>query len=249
MKSRITTQIITTLLCVVVIMCFTPGIAFATPEANVAPEVENTVAFKTLNKMQTVPVDFSTISETGKEVTIHVNPNIQGEVDGNMVSEIIESSPVKSGDRISINNVGYPEQRSKAPAVDFDNYYNTTYSYGTTRVSHDKFVISVAKGAQKKLESTWSFTVKGGFEGSVSLYDIASVTAKLAGSVTCTYKTTYVFKGPAEGSKYNSREFRVKYYKQKVTVTQTDPVSKIKKTSKYDRAVKYAEYSIDSKIV
>ncbi len=238
-----------TMLCVMLAVSLFPGVTLAETEADLAVEKDNIVGFQALSEMQTLPVDFTTVDEDGKKVVVHVNPIILAEVDGDMVAELIESSDLNAGDRININNIGYCERRyAPMPAVDFDNYYNTTYIYDVVRETHNKFVISVAKGSTKTLESTWTYTISGGFEGTVSLYDVASVTAKLAGAVTCTYKTTYIFKGPPESSKYNSREYRVKYYKQRVKVTQTDPVTSFERTSTYDKAVKYADYSIDSKI-
>lgn len=234
-------------LCMALAVSLIPGMAFAEIETDFDLENEREVTFDALNKMDIVPTDFSTISRKGEEVVVHIAPKILDEVDGTMVSELIESAELDSGDRISINNIGYSEPQS-TPAINIDNYYNTTYAYEAVREYKDKFVISVAKGSTKTLTSTWSYKISGAFEGSYSLFDAMEVTAKLGGSVTRTYTTSHKFSGPAESSKYNSREFRVKFYKQKVKVTQTDPITSFKKSATYDKAVKYAEYSIDSKI-
>ena len=242
-------QIIATTLCIALTISRSAVVVSADTTTDFVAEKEKVVLFESLSNLQVVPTDFSTISKKGKKIIVHIHPEIDGEVDGDMVADLIENNNLESGDRININHIGYPEPpNTPAPLVDFNNYYNTTYRYASVRETHDKFVSSVAKGATKTLQSAWTYTVSGGFEGAISLHEIVSVTAKLSGAITGTFSTKYVFKGPPENSRYNSREYRVRYYKQRVKVTQTDPITSIKKSSTYDKAVKYADYSIDSKV-
>lgn len=221
------------------------GAVFATVEP-VPSQSYQVMKTADLQELANVPKDFITKTDSGDFITVHINSSITDSVDGAMVQDIIESNQLKNGETVNINSIGHAQDNATAKGGPG---YNTTFSYGTVRESTDKFVTSVARGAEKHLSKEWSYTISGELEAGATVYDIATVNAKLGGSVTCRYSTTYVFKGPGESSKYNSREFRVKYYRQKVTVTQVNEVfTSIKSTFKYDRAVKYADYSIDKKV-
>ena len=65
-------------LCIALTASLTPGLTFAESKAEITLEKESVIESGTLNEMQTVPADFSAASEEGKEVTVHVNPEIQG---------------------------------------------------------------------------------------------------------------------------------------------------------------------------
>ena len=96
------------------------------------------------------------------------------------------------------------------------------------------FIISVARGAETKLSSTYS----------------ASVSTSASGS--CTISTERTFKGPSEDSEYNSRSFYVAYYGDigtwTCTATRTFPASTVQMGGTFIEPVRYAEYSIDEKI-
>ncbi len=98
-------------LCIALTLCLTFGIAFSVLKTDMDSEEKNIAEFEAIEKMPVLPTDFSVVSEAGKEVTIHINPNIREEVDAAMISEMVESSHVNSGDRININHIGYPEQK------------------------------------------------------------------------------------------------------------------------------------------
>lgn len=96
------------------------------------------------------------------------------------------------------------------------------------------FIISVARGAETKLSSTYSASVS------------------TSASVSCTISTERTFKGPSEDSEYNSRSFYVAYYGDigtwTCTATRTFPASTVQMGGTFIEPVRYAEYSIDEKI-
>ncbi len=241
-------------LCMILVLSLVLGMGTAAFAADTGMEsVSEAKCFKKSHLVycQALPERFEVQNENGERVHVNINGRILKAVDGKMVKEIIEENNLEDGSTININNIGYAEKEEtkESPMLKSGPGYITTYSYGTERTVADKFVISVAKGSSTTLKAEWSYAIKGELEAGANVYDLATVVAKLGGSVKCTYSVTKKFSGPGESSKYNSREFRVKFYKQKVTVTQTNELfPSMKTTFVYDKAVRYAEYSIDRKI-
>lgn len=116
------------------------------------------------------------------------------------------------------------------------------------------FIISVARGAETKLSSTYSASVSTSASGSVTSGDDKSAPVpsaytlglNLSASVSCTISTERTFKGPSEDSEYNSRSFYVAYYGD--IATRTFPASTVQMGGTFIEPVRYAEYSIDEKI-
>lgn len=219
------------------------GAVFATVEP-VPSQSYQVMKKDDLQKLSNVPQDFIAKTDSGDFITVHINPTITDSVDGAMVQDIIESNRLKNGEAININDIGYAQNNATAKGGPG---YNTTFSYGIEREAEDKRVTSAAKGEEVHLSQEWSYTIYGELESGATVYDLATVQAKLGGSVTRRYSVTHIFKGPAESSKYNSREFKVRYYRQKVTVKQVNEAfPSIQSTFKFDKAVRSASYSIDS---
>lgn len=122
------------------------------------------------------------------------------------------------------------------------------------------FIISVARGAETKLSSTYSASVSTSASGSVTSGDDKSAPVpsaytlglNLSASVSCTISTERTFKGPSEDSEYNSRSFYVAYFGDigtwTCTATRTFPASTVQMGGTFIEPVRYAEYSIDEKI-
>ena len=123
---------------------------------------------------------------------------------------------------------------------------------GSEYVAKTQFVTSVAKGQKKELGYEFSGSAKTSIEAG-ACYNVASMKAGLEATVSVKIKakTTYSASGMAAGK--NSREFRVKYFKQKYTRSQTkkNKVTGKKigtKTATIAKPTRYAEYSIDKKV-
>lgn len=119
-----------------------------------------------------------------------------------------------------------------------------------SRVVKDDFVISVAKGQTVTLKSEYTGTLTGSISG--DYFSKSNLGINL--SVTCKYSTSYKFTGPTSGN-YNSREYRVKYFREDGNYIQKDYCYKptgdlygIRSCGgAYQEAVKYAAYSKDSR--
>lgn len=119
----------------------------------------------------------------------------------------------------------------------------------------DDFVISVARGQTKTLSSKYSASIGGSYEASVggSAYGLAAnLKNNLNWSIACEISKTVSFSGPDNGSCYNSREYRVRYYERRGTYTykatgcQSGHTSVM--TGTFKEPLRYLEYSIDHKV-
>lgn len=122
--------------------------------------------------------------------------------------------------------------------------------FGSEYVCKDKFIISVAKGEIVKLGKDFSVSVKTTLSAGSEYFDLAEMKAGLTATVTCKISKTTIYDAKDMAKGKNSREFRVKYYKQKYKRTQkkyrklTDKLLDTK-TSTIEKPTKYLKYSID----
>ncbi len=123
---------------------------------------------------------------------------------------------------------------------------------GSEYNSKDKFITSVAKGETVYLSSEFKASVSCTLEAG-GCFDVAQAKAGMTSSVTCTIakKTKFSSENMKKGK--NSREFRVRFYKQKYTRKQYKKrrvTHKLLGTKEAIFAVptRYARYSIDKKI-
>lgn len=122
-------------------------------------------------------------------------------------------------------------------------------------LAKDEFKFSVARGEKVTLEQTYTSSLKGSASG--DFLDEAKIGVDI--TITCKYSKGTTYTGPSESSKYNCREFRMKFYEDKGNWTQTaDAVTyyftfpietkKITRTGTYKKPTKYLSYSIDKNI-
>lgn len=125
------------------------------------------------------------------------------------------------------------------------NTYPTTLTkVGSEWKAQSYFVISVAKGQTTTLSKEFSQTLTAAVSGSPY-----SITAELQASVTASYSVTHEFSGPPESSRYNSREYRVRFYAQTYNYSQDHYMSGMyigTRTGTVDKPTRWAAYSIDS---
>ncbi len=113
----------------------------------------------------------------------------------------------------------------------------------TDVLAKNKFVISVARGATKTLSKTWS----GSISPSCS-FKAAFSTLELGATITRSYSKSETFSGPPEGSPYNTREYRVKFYEDRGTFKGyyvSDAGNQQKKSGTWKSPSYYFEYSVD----
>lgn len=126
----------------------------------------------------------------------------------------------------------------------------TANKSGEEYVCKDKFIISVAKGETVKLGQDFSCSVKTTLSADSEYFDLAAMKAGLTSTITCKISktATYDSKNMAKGK--NSREFRVKYYKQNYKRTQkkyrkaTDKLLETRKST-IKKPTRYLKYSVD----
>lgn len=144
-----------------------------------------------------------------------------------------------------------PIAKSWSPPIGSTHKYKTEKTVTTSsRVVIDDFVISVAKGQTTTLKREYVGTLTGSING--EYFNKSNLGIKL--SVTCKYSVTHKFTGPTSGN-YNSREYRVKYFREDGKYVQKDycykPTGGLygirSHGGTYQEAVKYATYSKDSK--
>lgn len=123
------------------------------------------------------------------------------------------------------------------------------------RLAKDEFKFSVAKGETVTLSRTYSGTLKGSIKG--KLWKRADIGADV--TITAEYKRGTEYKGPEESSRFNSREFRMKFFEETGTYTQLADLvyhgtglpyteKDVKKTGSYAKPTRYLSYSVDRKI-
>lgn len=144
-----------------------------------------------------------------------------------------------------------PNTRSWSPPIGSTHKYETTKTVTVpSRAVRDDFVISVAKGQTTTLKKEYSGTLTGSISG--QYFNKAKLGIKL--SVTCKYSVTHKFTGPTAANA-NSREYRVKYFREDGKYVQKDYCYKPdgylygirSHGGTYQEAVKYASYSKDYK--
>ena len=160
--------------------------------------------------------------------------------------DIARDEGLQNGERI---NIHYVEVAEDVPQVEPQFIVVNTYPTHLTKVGSEwkaqsYFVISVARGQTTTLSTEFSQTLTAGISGSPY-----SITAELQASVTASYSVTLEFSGPPESSRYNSREYRVRFYAQTYNYSQDHYMSGMymgTRTGTVDKPTRWAAYSIDS---
>lgn len=203
----------------------------------------------------TMSTAFASSAEEGEvyqvspDVSVYVQNNEENPLSEDEIDMLLDGEDLKDGDIVTIYDVvDAPEtEENLNPGISLcsnPSYVTTTTKSGSEYKGSSYFLISVAKGATvtlaKKFSQTVNLTVTAG---------TPYLKGALGSSVTATYSTTYKFTGPSESSSYNSREFRVRFYMQKICWTQKPSGGQEDETHSGTANVptRYAMYSIDSK--
>lgn len=181
------------------------------------------------------------------EPTVEIDPEAD-DIPQDVVSDIVNSNP--DAGHITITDWGTapaPDPSAPMPlSVQYINIKKTTLEINS--VAKDVFVVSVARGETLSLETSLSASLSPSVTGGPSAANLS-----LKSTIKVTYSVGKTFTGPSESSQYNSREFRIKFYKNSGTYTATavysnnganrQPVS-----GNWSEPSIYASYSIDRKI-
>lgn len=133
------------------------------------------------------------------------------------------------------------------------------YKYSTTKKivlknceMKNSFVISVAKGMKTTLERSFTASVTTKMSG-----DTPYISLECNARVEAKYSTKQEFSGPPENSRYNSREYRVRFLGNKYSWKQTKfkvsnngkKVQKVAtRSGNYIKPSNYALYSVDRRM-
>lgn len=196
-------------------------------------------------------------ASNGRIIRINVAPTAIADVDEFLIQDLAEQykNDLTVGS-ITIHEVGYaqslevPEPFASSPKIDSKVIYNLKNGKKTQTLSADKFIISVAKGETKKLSKKWSFSLKLNISGSTpfKLNELG-----LEAAITYTSDVGTEYQGPPESSKYNSREYRVRYYnhsgtwEQKMYGMDGKTILDTRKGS-FKEPSRYDSYSVDKTI-
>lgn len=164
---------------------------------------------------------------------------------------IYEVSDVKNSGSSPSTNITLAPKAWNPPLGSTHKYETTKTVTVASRAVKDDFVISVAKGQTVTLKNEYSGTLKGSISG--NYFNKANLGINL--SVTCKYSVTYKFTGPTS-SNANSREYRVKYFREDGNYVQKDYCYESNGNlygvrshgGTYQEAVKYMSYSKDYKL-
>lgn len=237
----------------------------AVPEASEIV-IESKDGFENLDE---VPECSAVIDEDGEVINVVVSENVINEIEAEEIIDIIENNDFNSMDILTIDNVveydtadsigttlfytGNSESTISPEWKWYDLwvYIKTTRSYGSEYKAKDVFIASAARGETysltKKFESSLSLSLESGVT-----YDGVSAKAGMTNKVTCSVEKNHKYAGPPEESKYNSREYRVRFMAKKCTVKQAVKGAQSKHTTNYKAVYKvpsrYISYSIDKTV-
>jgi type II secretory pathway pseudopilin PulG len=203
----------------------------------------------------------------GKDMKFKIHKNAQNKVSNKILKDLAEDYPdAASIDIIEVNDPGFPneegttEYSTSMELEEVDSFTPQFYWYDifpiplvvtsttltrtqTDAIAADYFITSAAQGHTAHVSTTWTRTLSSSVSGSYYL------SIGVSGSVTKTYSTSHDFDGPPEGSSYNSREFRERFYEHRGNYTQaalgliSGHVSNFSGT--YEQASKSLMYSIN----
>ncbi len=191
------------------------------------------------NAVHTNKLDVTTSDDCSVQVLIA--DDLVGDVTYGDIYNIVSENELSQGDVIEITEIGQIETEYSGNDVEcLDSidtgadsgaiqprwkWYDITVDVKTSWISYaeyvaeDVFIASVARGEEytlkKKFSESLSLTLETG-----STY--SDVTGKISSTGTITYEVekSHKYTGPSETSKYNSVEFRVKFYARRCHVSQ-----------------------------
>lgn len=188
-----------------------------------------------------------------------------------IVQQIVEENRDASSIRIleygEIKDIGNsPEQMENFDTESIPEYgtslmfkYKNIKTYKTVKyknqVAKDEFKFSVAKGETVSLKTEYTGVLKGKISG--QYFKKSNIGAEI--TIKGKYSKGTKYSGPPESSKYNAREYRMKFYQEVGTYKQVadkvtyyglhiEKTEKVSKTGSYKKPTKYVSYSIDKKV-
>ena len=176
------------------------------------------------------------------------------DVPNNIIEDLIKENP--DAGVIRLINYDFPSY------LDPIGYYTTIENISTRKsvdtynqIAKDEFKFSVARGEEVTLTTKYTGSLKGSYSGEVL------DSGKLGVDVTITgeYSKGTRYSGPNNDSNYNTREFRMKFYQNVGTYTQTGEIcyhyygtiydrKDTTKTGTFKEPTKYLSYSLDKNI-
>ena len=192
----------------------------------------------------------------GEEINIIIPQEFKDTFTQENVKDIISDNNLKGGETITIHNVivteTEPITESNEGRIIYNYSTSITYTGTEKALSNDYFIISVAKGATKKLTSNFSQTVTTKIDVGTGKDSPFQLSGGLESKATYSQTKERTFSGPPEGGKANSREYRVKFYGRTFnwTQTRTTILTGTRVTNKGTglQPTKALEYSIDHSI-
>lgn len=182
--------------------------------------------------------NFEVVGENGEVINVIIPEEYDGRVSVGEIKEIIAENKMKSGERLTIHDVGKADIVSNGDIVENYNgnqisndvmpqwrWYdlwltiNTSWYYGGEFVAKDVFVASAARGETYTLTKKFSSSLSYECETGMTYSDVkATIGAK--SSVSYQVEKSHKYSGPDRSSKYNTTEYRVKFYAKRCYVTQ-----------------------------
>lgn len=203
------------------------------------------LSFLFMTSLGTISAFASNIPALEEPGAVTIEPAAYG-IPQEVVDDILADNP---GEHITIHNWTVAEP-SPSPRIAWVKITEKTTLKAKTEVK-DVFVISVAKGGSKKLTSTWKTSVSASVTANGVTASIAKAALGLTAKIEKTYSKSESFSGPPESSKYNSREYRVKFYESSGTwkgTSHSEGFNSVSVSGTWKEPHSYAEYSKDKNI-
>lgn len=213
---------------------------------------------------------YSVTGENGEVVDVIIPDEYDGKVSVGEIREIINDNNMKSGERLTINEVGIAEASSNG---DVDEVYdlsqvsndvmpqwkwydlllkiNNSWYYGSEYAAKDVFIASAARGEIYSLTKKFSASLDYSCEAG-GTYKGVKGTIGAKSSVSYSVEKKHQYSGPDRSSTYNSTEYRVKFYAKRCYVTQKVKGWPSDHTTTYNATFicpqRYLSYSIDRRV-
>lgn len=189
-----------------------------------------------------ITIPASATSTTYSYPDIHTNVVVENRAIGipkNVIDEIARENP-----NTTVTFSNYVEATPTiTPRIVFGITITSKTTTASNYIDKDVFVISVAQGSTVSLTEKWSSSL-----AAEATHSDAKVGLKLNGTITKEYSKSQTFSGPPEDSKFNSREYRVRFFADKGTYEgyyETDMGRGPSVSGSFKNPLSYAEYKLD----
>ncbi|MEW8962480.1 hypothetical protein [Paraclostridium dentum] len=226
------------------------GVTTVTPMINNV--YANDIDTKTVNTYSDVS-NHTYKNSKGENILVEINKDIENKVSDEEIKILIEEA--REGDKVVVsdiffnnNDINENEGNDVRPRISYYSYTKTSKSnVKYNQLIGSKFICSVAKGQKRSIKRDFSMSssVGGSYKKLI----------EITGNGKASYSVNNTFSGPPENSRYNSREFRVKFVGESGRYTQrvyevVGPKHNLKSTytGTYKIPKKGLMYNIDRKI-